>query len=253
MSEQQIVTKTTTEEDTISQVDEATLNNFTNYVEQFLQACCSVWPESDNLCKVLLKWQLKYGSMASNVTIAEKKEMLDKWHANMSPYYDFVRRRDSSFMAKLDPSEMHGVDICALFHDKSINQQTRDTFWDYLSHINRVVQMGSIVSSCPGTVMSKITSVASGIAEQIESGSTNLKDIDILGLGKQVAESMSQEELTDFTSSMMSNAGNIQNLYSNLQQDSGAPNMPNLGGLGGMMSMLMGSLGGGGGGPAETK
>lgn len=222
-------------------VDETTIDNFCNYVEQWLCACCHVWAEDQQLQKVKLKWEIGYGSMSMNVSYEDKKKMLLKWNDAMAPYYSYVAKRDSSFMAHLNPDDMHGIDINKLFHSRDITQSTRDHFWEYLDAINKTARMGGIVSSCPGTVMDKISSVATDIASKIENsnGETTLADFDILGLGKQVAESLQPDELQAFSTSMLQNAGNIGELYRSIAPSQGMGGGGG-GGLGGLMSMLLG-------------
>ena len=126
-----------------------------------------------------------------------------------------------------------------------MTQETRDTFFDYLIHINRVVQMSSIVSACPGTVMTKITNVATELADKIESGDATLGSLDLLSIGKDVAETLSANELNDFTQSMMQNAEICQICMARSSKVRNKMTATRSVDLGGMMSGMMSSLLGG--------
>ena len=220
------------------------LDLFSKLCLEFIDALSSVFDDDPVLQKVKLKMNVAIGDM--NVlgdSEQQKKDMIASWHKSMEPYYEEVNKRNSAIFAQIEETSksLKEIGINKKYHDPSIDNDTRECIWDYVCGICKYSQMYFLYEGIPTGMMSKLTDIASQLTTDIENGK-GMQDLDIMGLGKQVAESINPEDMKDFTQNMMQNMSTVTSLASSVIGESQNEDSPlgglDLGGLSGMMGFL---------------
>ena len=206
---------------------------FVKYVGEFLCALGDKYPD----CAGVQGMRLQYGmgiehAMSDEARAATETTLVTTYHKTMTPFYDRVTRRDDTVFADAAAS-VEFVRTTAIA-DKwaGADQDTRDCIYEYLDLMNRFARMYALYATVPTTMMSKITSVASKLAADLESGSVTPDSIDLASVGQSVVSQVDQTELQQFATSMLSNQSQMQGMLgmvASMQQ--GNP-------LGGMMASM---------------
>lgn len=221
------------------------LELFSQLCLEFVDALASVWHEDPVVQKVKLKLSVAIGDL--NVlgnTQEQKVELITSWHEAMAPHYEAVNKKNPIIFSRIEQASksLREIGINTKYSDPTIDEDTRECIWEYIQGLCKYSQLYFVYEGIPVNMMTKLTSIASKLTEDIESGKTNgLQNFDIMGLGKEVADSLDPSDLEDFTSSMMSNMGSVTSLASSVIGDS-QENSPlgglNLGGLSSMMGIF---------------
>ena len=118
----------------VQNVSEECKNKFSNYMTQFIDALCNVFPEDIQLGLVKTKLSLAIGKSFTGDTETReerKKKMIEKWHQVMHTHYSDILAKKPTFIPKLIPSDFNGINLQAKFSDPTIDSDTRDCMLEY--------------------------------------------------------------------------------------------------------------------------
>lgn len=204
------VTKTSS-----SNPKDALLEQFLDMLGQFLSALQEVFPECPAIAGYNTMFKFKMGGSTKSKH-ATGLEGISDWHRNMRAYYDDIRnKKESVFYAKIPI--MSSLRISEKL-TPSLHPETKDAVWEYLQRLNDLANMHEMYESIPGGMMSNIQSMASDLAQKIQSGEVSFNELNLMQLGEQVASSVDPEELEQFSSRIAASPGGsvgaLGNLYS---------------------------------------
>lgn len=222
------------------------VDSFAKLTLEFVDALCSVWDDDTVLQKTKLKIQIAIGDLNMTGDAEENKiSLIKSWQKSLEPHYDACQKKDPNVFDKieLENSDLRDLRISEKYLDSGIDDDTRECIWEYVLGLNKFAQMYALYDTIPGGMMSKLTNMATQISNDITSGKSDLSNLDVMSLGKSVAESIDPQELEEFSKNMMSNLGSVQNLCSNVMgtvSDSNSNASPSLdlGSLSSVMGML---------------
>lgn len=220
-------------------------DKFCNYMVQFVDALCSVFPEDIKLNLAKKRLELTVGSGFSGVEevrIEKKTQMIVKWHQVMSVHYNEILSKKDSFIHKLKPSDFNGIDLLQKYKDQSIDEPTRDCMLEYCKELSTLSQLYAMYNDVPVAVMDKISSAAQSVMNGVPEG--QMPDIsNIFSLGSQIAQDMSPNEMQNFTQSVMGNMSGLTSIAASMmggaQPNGGQSGGGGAGGLLGFMKMFM--------------
>jgi hypothetical protein len=208
-----------------SDLNYTTLIGFCDMLQQFLEACCEVWPED----KAIIEYKLKL-NLALNVSVTMKKRamesIINQYHDCLTPYYQRCAKRDPTVFTEgylqSQNEILTALNLREKWLDNSIDDETRDIIWEYVLEMNRYAQLYSgLFARIPKNTLGKIQSTAVGLANQIQSGKMKLSDLDLNKLGKDVVDGLDPAEIEEFTSNIMEDPTMLQNLCQSMLSGSG--------------------------------
>ena len=221
-----------------------TIDSFCDTVQQFITQCATVWPECDGVRELKLMFDMTIVNGLTPAAIEQSKlKLITAWHENVKDFYPLVSARDPTFITE------HGETIemlkdCRIrdkWLDTSIDEQTRTCIWLYFEEMCRYSQMHfGLFQKIPSNAMSRIESTAMNLAQQLHSGTMNMNDINFNDIGQSVISGLSEEELNEFTNSLMGDMGTLQNLAQSMMGEMG--NVPGGGGASPMNAMFMANM-----------
>ena len=229
-----------------------TIDSFCSTVHQFIEQCGNVWPECDGVRELKLLFDMSIVNGLTPEAIEKSKlKLITAWHENVKDLYSLVAAKDPTFITE------HGERIemlkdCRIrdkWLDTTIDETTRENIWLYFAEMCKYSQMHfGLFQNIPSNAMSRIESTAMNLAEKLQNGSMTMNDINFNDIGQSVISGLSEEELSEFTNSLMGDMGTLQNLAQSMMGEMG--NMPSGAGANPMNAMfmanMMGSMQGGG-------
>lgn len=192
---------------------------FYQYSKQFIEALCEVWPECKELKRYKLKFELACVHPPAALALPNKREMIRKYHKTMSPHYQRCTAKDETLL--MDREAQRGIDILndIKFYEKwtpDLHAETKENVWEYILNMNRYSNLYSLYSNVPSGMMTKIESMATGIASKMESGQMSMQDLNLHELSQSVMQSMDKDDMEAFAGNMAGNLGDINSVYSML-------------------------------------
>ena len=213
---------------------------FSNYMTQFIDALCSVFPEDIklNLMKTKLNLAIGEGFSGPEETRNERKtQMISKWHQVMSVHYKEIMTKNDAFVSKLKPSDFNGIDLVQKYNDPSIDKMTQECMLDYCKELSTLSQLYSMYNDVPEGVMDKISNAAHSVMNGVPEG--QMPDIsNIFSLGSQIAQDMSPNEMQNFTQSVMGNMSGLTSIAASMMGGVQPGGQSGGGGAGGIMSFM---------------
>lgn len=197
---------------------------FIQYVGEFLAALGDRYPA----CTGVQAMRLQYGigiehAMSEADRIEAESTLVAAYHETMTPYYERVARRDDSVFAAASESVDFVRKTAIAEKWGGADADTRACIYEYLDLLNRFARMHAMYAAVPQDMMSRITDVATKLAQDIESGAVTPDSIDLASVGQSVVSQVGKEELQEFAASMMSNQSQIQGMLQMvMQQQQGA-------------------------------
>ena len=199
----------------ITNVVSTTKEQFQVYSKQFLDALGETYPACEGIKEMRLKYQIAIEhAMTPEMRDAALTSLIDNYHATMKPFYGRVQQRDASLFAEAEQQVelLSGLKVSEKW--ASADQDTRECIYSYLDLVNQYAQCYVMYKNIPNNMMSKIQGMAMRIASDMQEGTTNLEDVNIMQLGQAVVSEIDQDELQSFATSMMADPEGLQNMMS---------------------------------------
>lgn len=189
------------------------IDAFVEMEGQFLSSLIEVFPECPNLRQTKLEF-----NMATSIA-SQKEGLVQQWLQYMGPFFGDCTNKNVAkvIQDKNFPPSVRQIEIEKKWIDPDVDNDTRDAVWAYLNELNRLAQMYQLYTAVPGGMMSTITNMAQDMANQIQSGTMDMNNLNLQQLSQQVSQQIDQNELNQFASNMNPNSiGNLMGMMGNL-------------------------------------
>jgi hypothetical protein len=178
---------------------------FINHCGNLLDALTTVFPE----CGATADYNTQFGTLVKGNEDREK-EVMEKYHEVVAPFYDACRVRDESVIAEISKvSFLSDLDLLGKWSDPDFHPESKENLWAYIDELNNCA---SLFFGVPQGMMETIETKARDIAEKIKKGEMNMQDINLEQLGQSIVEGVSQEEMEGFEANLPSLVQNVQNI-----------------------------------------
>lgn len=212
-----------------------TVQSFLERLEDMLDALHEVFPDCKKVEKVLTDFRTMIKPNPGMHTFA-----IQGWHAEVSPYYEPIRRRDIDTLLHAEISMFRKVDIAGKWQDAKFNDESRQILFEYLDDLNK---HACLYCALPQNMMSKIEETAGNLISKFETGEMKPEDMNFQQISQSILGDMTEQDKQDF----MQNMPQMQNTMMMLLGGGGS------GGGGGQAQLFSMLLGGGGGGNAKLQ
>ena len=129
-----------------------TVDGWTNMLGQFLSAAMIVFPE----CNQLKEYKLGY-DLVLTMGESAKLKLLTEYHNSLSPYYKRCAEKDPTVFTEENIEILNSLSLREKWLDPSVSDETRDTIWAYVQHLNHLAQLHfGFLENMPTDTMSKI-------------------------------------------------------------------------------------------------
>lgn len=184
----------------------AAIDQFIAMETEFLQALSEVFPE----CGKLQSCKLQF-SLACQLP-SQRKERIEEWIQYMGPLFEACKDRNVDRVIRNAnfPPTVQQIDIEAKWWDADIDEETREVCWTYLLELNKIAMMYQLYASVPQNMMTKITSLATELADGMSSG----QPLDLQKVQDRVKGAVTDDELQQFAQGV--DFANVQNLQKSL-------------------------------------
>ena len=208
--------------------------SFFDTLTQFADACMGVWPEDKELQSMSEYLKTKKDDEDF------KNKLTSNFHETYKDLYLSANKKDVSLFLEKKPlfEELQ----VAKKMDTATNE-VKDTVFEYIRLLVQWSSMHSMYAKCPEKMMSSIAAIASDFSSKIESGTMDFSTLNPLTLGQELMGSMSQDDIENFTRSLMEDGGdNIRNMMSGMVNNLSHGGLANIPGGEGMADMLKSML-----------
>ncbi len=228
-----------------------TIDAFCDVTHQFIIACTTVWPECNGMNEMKLLFEMTISNAVDKSTREKSKlNLITTWHDNMKPFYSLCAEKNPTMFTEYGDNIqlLKDCKIREKWLDSSVDDQTRECIWQYFTEMNRYAQMHcSLFTKIPSNCMSKIETTAMDLADKINSGTMTMGDLNLAEIGQSVVSGLSEQELQEFTQTVMGDMGMLQNLCSTMGGEMGVDHQTLMQSAG-MVAGMMGNNGNGGNG-----
>jgi hypothetical protein len=175
-------------------VKHAAIDRFISLEGQFLSALGEVFPECPRLKSYTLQFQI-----SSNLQ-SQREQRIQEWIEYMVPLASAVAAKDATVVMQ-NKNFPIDIDIEKKYNDADVDDATREVTWQYLNELTNLAMSFSIYNSVPDQMLSKITAMAEGLAENMQQGGGGL---DLNQIQQQVSSMISPQEMEEFGRQMQS-------------------------------------------------
>lgn len=220
-----------------------TSDAFADLVGQFLGALSEVFPESTGIREACLMYDMTIKNpLSDEARKTSKNNLIEGWHEKIKPYYERCNHKDVTLF-DVELPLFKNIDMKHLYHDESVDDETRECIWSYVQELNRLSQMHcGLFDKIPGNTMARIQSTAMDLAQKIEGGTMTMADLNLAQIGQNVVQGIDEKELNEFTSNVLGDMSTIQNLCGGMLN--GAVGASQGGGINQAMQMMQMMQGG---------
>jgi hypothetical protein len=148
-------------------------------------------------------------------TQAVSEEFVRGYHEAMEPYYARVLDKDETLLR--EPIEfMINIDLGDKWTSAAMTPALKEAAWRLIQQLDEYANMYAMYARVPTGMLSRIESMAYGIASQISSGSMSLSDLNIHDMAQQVMSVIGSEEMEQFAANLREGnmASNVSTMYS---------------------------------------
>lgn len=190
------------------------VNGFIDAMQRFLELMETNFPTCLKIKMYRTGLNVRLQQCASreeSQTVSE--EFVRSYHAAMEPYYARVLEKDETLLR--EPIEfMVNIDLREKW--ATMTPALKEATWRLIQQLDEYSNMHAMYARVPTNMLSRIESMAFGIASQISSGSMNLADLNIHDMAQQVMSVIGSEEMEEFASNLREGnmAANVSTMYS---------------------------------------
>jgi hypothetical protein len=190
---------------------EILIENFSKSVQEFLAAAVEVWPEE----KQLAQFKADYPSVDTASLFAE-------FEVQFKPYYGRLMEKDASVLEE-DIPFFKVFDVKGLY--AGAHNDVRETSWQYVKQIVQHASVQSIYAKCPKDMMAQVSSLASSIVSEMESGNLDMKNLDPMELSRKMMSVVSKEDIETW-GKQISMDGSMQGMMTMMQMAMSTMGLP---------------------------
>lgn len=188
--------------------------HFIHYLQQFTDALVDMFPERHDLklLKVGLDTSITH-NFDEDDRIKEEVKMIEKFHAQMQPYYPYIMKQDdtpftdASMFEKLPPI---GKIIGACWPD--LDGDGRATCWQYVGFLHQNSVCYNMYKSVPKNFSSTLEKMTSQFATSMSS--PNQQQAPNMEHAMKMLNGLDRDDMMSFAQSMMSNPSALQDVMS---------------------------------------
>ena len=191
--------------------------HFIHYLQQFTDALVDMFPDRHDLklLKVGLDTTITH-NFDEDDRIKEEVKMIEKFHAQMQPYYPYIMKQDdtpftdASMFEKLPPI---GKIIGACWPD--LDGDGRATCWQYVGFLHQNSVCYNMYKSVPKNFSSTLEKMTSQFATSMSSSNQNpQQQAPNMEHAMKMLNGLDRDDMMSFAQSMMSNPSALQDVMS---------------------------------------
>lgn len=191
-----------------------TMDDLLTGLHEFFPECPRVKDKLDKF-RALVKGADTSPEMKGHVNMVGAKMLIDDWHTNMRAHYADCQSRNIEPILNSDLKIVTDLDLKTKWVHPEFDQESKENMFKYIDILNMASQ---IYHTIPHGVMQRIESVAQSIVLDMSQGKAN---IDIMAIGRQVIDNMSEQDMTDMQENInMSDLMGIMNLSMGMMRES---------------------------------
>lgn len=185
---------------------------FVKYVGEFLNALGEKFPTCVGVQGMRVTYGVGIEHAAASDRISVETDLVSTYHRTMTPFYERVASRDDSVFVDAQKTVEFVRKLQIATKWSEADADTRECIYEYLDLLNRFSRMYSVYATVPSNMMTKITSVATKMAAELETGKLTPATIDIAAVGQSVVAGIDERELQQFARTMLSNKEQMQGM-----------------------------------------
>jgi hypothetical protein len=188
----------------------------TDMCTQLIESSVAAWPEDTLLPIALVDFKKLKPEDAFNLVIE-----------HLGQYMDGLALKNSAvlFEAAKIPA-LAAIGIQAKF--EAANASTRDTLWNYITHICKYVTMSKLYKNIPENILGAVNDAASGLKSKLDDGSIDLSSVNPYELGQQVMAKFNPKELEDMMRQITSNPETMSSIMAQMSSVLGPEALSNV-------------------------
>lgn len=174
----------------IPQPHDLLLEQFGQSAYDFLDAAIGVWPDDSVLKSGHAAWTEANKEPAT--ARAFTRAVHDAFQAQFKPYISRLLKQDASVLEEEIPF-LTSVDAAAKY--ASLDAATRDTVWAYTRKVVQAASVNDVYEKCPRQVVDLVSSMASGIVADVQSGKFDPSQLNPAAITQQLMGALRPEDI----------------------------------------------------------